>query len=69
MKHYIRGESRKFTEMLHNKNRWYAGASVEFETNKGRVVSYHPYLKTGIKEQVVTCKAKPGKKIVMLKIK
>ena len=55
--------------MLHNKNRWYAGASVEFETNKGRVVSYHPYLKTGIKEQVVTCKAKPGKEIVMLKIK
>ena len=55
--------------MLHNKKRWYAGASVEFETNKGRVVSYNPYLKTGIKEQVVTCKAKPGKEIVMLKIK
>ena len=61
--------SGKFSEMLHNKNRWYAGASVEFETNKGRVVSYHPYLKTGIKEQVVTCKANPGKEIVMLKIK
>lgn len=51
------------------KVRWYAGASVEFETNKGRVVSYHPFLKTGIKEQVTTQKAQPGKEIVMLKIK
>ena len=51
------------------KFRWYAGASVEFETNKGRVVSYHPFLKTGIKEQVTTKKAQSGKEIVMLKIK
>ena len=26
--------------------RWYAGASFEFETNKGRVISFHPYLAT-----------------------
>ena len=26
--------------------RWYAGASIEFETNKGRVISFHPYLAT-----------------------
>ena len=51
------------------KVRWYAGASVEFETNKGRVVSYHPFLKTGIKEQVTTQMAQPGKEIVMLRIK
>ena len=26
--------------------RWYAGASIEFETNKGRIISFHPYLAT-----------------------
>ena len=49
--------------------RWYAGASVEFETNKGRVVSFLPYFSTGIKDQLVTLKADPGKEIIMLKIK
>ena len=29
--------------------RWYAGASIEFETNKGRVISFHPYLATRFK--------------------
>ena len=50
--------------------RWYAGASVEFETNKGRVVSFlSPYLSTGIKDQLVTLRADPGNEIIMLKIK
>ena len=49
--------------------RWYAGASVEFETNKGRVVSFLPYFSTGIKDQLTTMRADPGKEIIMLKIK
>ena len=49
--------------------RWYAGAAVEFETNKGRVMSFHPHLRTGLKDQVVTFKAATGKEIIMLKIK
>ena len=49
--------------------RWYAGASVEFETNKGRVVSFLPYFSTGIKDQLVTMRADPGNEIIMLKIK
>ena len=49
--------------------RWYAGAAVEFETNKGRVMSFHPHLRTGLKDQVVSFKAAAGKEIIMLKIK
>ena len=26
--------------------RWYAGASLELETNKGRVIGFHPHLAT-----------------------
>ena len=32
-------------------------------------MSYHPYLKTGIKDQIVNYTASPGKEIVMLKIR
>ena len=49
--------------------RWYAGASVEFETNKGRMISFHPYLATRQNDQVVTYRADKGKEIIMLKIK
>ena len=49
--------------------RWYAGASVEFETNKGRVMSFHPYLATRQRDQEVTIRATPGHEIIMLKIK
>jgi len=49
--------------------RWYAGASVEFETNKGRVMKFNPYLKTGLKDQQVTKKAENGMEIIMLNIK
>ena len=34
-------------------SRWYAGASIEFETNKGRVISFHPYLATRFKELMI----------------
>merc|ERR1719422_1042617 len=54
-------------ETLHQ--RWYAGAAVEFETNKGRKISFHPFFRTGLKDQVVTKEADPGKEIVMLKVK
>ena len=50
-------------------HRWYAGAAVEFETNKGRKISFHPFFRTGLKDQVVTMEAEPGKEIVMLKVK
>ena len=50
-------------------HRWYAGASVEFETNKGRVMSFHPYLATRQADQVVTMRAEQGKEIIMLQIK
>ena len=49
--------------------RWYAGASVEFETNKGRVVSFQPYFATKRPGDVTTLRAGPGKEIVRLKIK
>ena len=49
--------------------RWYAGSSVEFETNKGRIMTFNPYLKTGLKDHEVTMKAKDGMEIVMLNIK
>merc|ERR1712130_776576 len=51
------------------KQRWYAGSSVEFETNKGRIITFNPYLKTGLKDHEVTMKAKDGMEIVMLNIK
>ena len=49
--------------------RWFAGAAVEFETNKGRVVTFQPHLATSMKEDVTTLRAGPGCEIIMLKIK
>ena len=49
--------------------RWYAGASVEFETNKGRIMRFNPYFKTGLKDHEVTLIAKDGMEIIMLNIK
>ena len=62
--------------------RWYAGASLELETNKGRVIGFHPHLATrcllvlvGVmvvtrqKDQEVTMVARPGHEIIMLRIK
>ena len=49
--------------------RWYAGASVEFETNKGRIVSFQPYLAGNWPGDVTTLRAGPGKEILRLKIK
>ena len=42
---------------------------MEFETNKGRVMSFHPYLATRQRDQEVTIRAAPGHEIIMLKIK
>ena len=41
---------------------------MEFETNKGRVISFHPYLATKVGD-ITTFRAEPGKEIIMLKIK
>ena len=49
--------------------RWYAGASVEFETNKGRVVSFQPFLAGTWAGDVTTLRAGPGQEILRLKIK
>ena len=43
-------EDDKWQRFLMFCSRWYAGASFEFETNKGRVISFHPYLATRFEE-------------------
>ena len=42
---------------------------MEFETNKGRVISFLPIIATQVKGRVTTLRADPGKEIIMLKIK
>ena len=42
---------------------------MEFETNKGRVMSFHPHLATKQRDQEVTMRAQPGHEIIMLRIK
>ena len=42
---------------------------MEFETNKGRVVSFQPYFATKKAGDVTTLRAEPGKEILRLKIK
>ena len=42
---------------------------MEFETNKGRIVSFQPYLAGNSPGDVTTLRAGPGKEILRLKIK
>ena len=42
---------------------------MEFETNKGRLISFSPYMATKLKGEVTTLRAQPGKEIIMLRIK
>ena len=42
---------------------------MEFETNKGRTISFHPYWATKKHGDVTTLRAGPGKEILRLKIK
>ena len=50
-------------------NKQFAGAAVEFETNKGRTFKYHPFrMTTNWKDEQTTINAQPGHEIIGLRI-
>ena len=51
-----------------NFKHWYAGAFVEFETSRGRIITYESYSTTKDPKDLVTFKAKPGNEIICLKV-